>query len=1371
VGKSRDRANRSGTDPINIGNARINLDSAGSSDLRVTAQDGTTLKKVFAAEVQVGTGDDRVILKRDSSSGKVQFQTTDGSTTSETSVGTGVVTNPSDLPLSGNNAGDTKFVTSTNNLMIFNGTGWYKIATVTNATPTISSAGSASNTFATDGTPISIEIVAADPEGLALQYKYQITTGSLGSTAAVTNSATSGGTYSALAANTYSNNRFFKVTPSTNSDHAGTFAITFSVTDGINTAVSSASSFTLEFSVSGSYKFDGTGDGITVPTSTDFNFGTGDFSIEAFVQSNVHSGYPYIIDLRDEDGSPTSQAAPLIYIDNSNQILYYVSGSARITVDYSPYDNKFTHVAVQRVSGTTALYLDGDRKGTWSDSTDYNQSSPIVRLGSRAGNPSQSLNGYMSNVRIVKGSVAHSEAASPYSGSIDLQGGQVSTSNSSDFTMGTGDYTIELWFNLDFTFNTNTSQNDYFFDLGGNGLYAKCKNGEIQFRHIHAASGPLVSYSTGTTGLVTGQWYHLAIVKDSSNNVKMYLDGTNVASNTGATQDHTTNTMALGGYQGGGSYTLDAQITDFRIVKGKAVYTGNFTRPSGALTTTGGTYPSSTNIVNPTAAETVMLVGNNSSSITDVSDTPHTMTTSGTVAASSAVPIGVTIPVPTTNLSSVTNTKLLALAEDEPNIITNGSTNFSATNTKLTTSASSNLTLGTGDFTVEGWFNWANLPGSGKYILDFGSNGYVMQFQSNTSLGFWNATNSYVQGSYTFATNTWYHIAWTRTSGTGKCYVNGTEIASGTANKDITTNTLTMNGYGGGGSYGQVDVKHSDFRVVKGLAVYTGAFSVPTGPLTKTGGTYPNNTNRTDPSASQTVLLTHQSSSGSFPIDNSDSGITFSNGAAFGGSISLGAGIQGASVDATGKTLTNVGDVQHSYASPFEQGTGGSIYFDGTTDWISGTVAAAGTSDFVMEMFVKPITNDPTGSTGYSGMAHIRPSAMSGTGTNSGIGFNYTGGGTGMGNYNRWTHLFAGTYDMTYDGIQNPALAPSTDSWTHVAYIRTGDLLRLFVGGKGVLKIENDTTDYSTSTHLGLGAYHSTASSMYGYISNFRYIVGSSPYSVSGYSTGGSTNFPNGASDALLAASMPALGADDWTVEFYVKLSHTFAMGFIQVGKDNGSLSIYLNGSNKLVVEGNQTGAGYTSATSLTTNGWHHIAVVNDGTANTQTTYINGSADANTGSRSTAYTYTEDTVIIGAKWYSGAIKETAYRYISNVRITKAKVYTDNFIVPWSPLTAITNCQLLTCQNSSGAITDASTNNLTMTASGSVAAATGTAYHPATGIHPFIGQITPPTSALTAITNTKLLTAQHSNKIIDASAENVSLTVNGDAVATRQSPFG
>ena len=35
----------------------------------------------------------------------------------------------------------------------------------------------------------------------------------------------------------------------------------------------------------------------------------------------------------------------------------------------------------------------------------------------------------------------------------------------------------------------------------------------------------------------------------------------------------------------------------------------------------------------------------------------------------------------------------------------------------------------------------------------------------------------------------------------------------------------------------------SDFRFVNGTAVYTGAFTPPSGPLTETGGTYPSNTN------------------------------------------------------------------------------------------------------------------------------------------------------------------------------------------------------------------------------------------------------------------------------------------------------------------------------------------------------------------------------------------------------------------------------------------------------------------------------------------------------------------------------------------------
>ena len=1141
MGKSRDRATRSGSDPVNIGTSRLSVDSG---NIKVTAQDGTTFKKIFAEEIQVGSGNNRVIFKR-GSDGKAEFQsTTDGggSTSNLTVGGSTTVTNPSDLPISGNTAGDTILVTSTNNLMIFNGSGWYKIATITNASPTISSAGSATNSFATDGTAVTIEIVASDPEGVTLQYKYQVTTGSLGSTATVTNSATSGGTYSALAANTYSNNRFFKVTPSTNTAHAGTFAITFSVTDGVNTANSSASSFTLQFTVSTSFFFDGTGDKLTLADSDDWYFGTGDFTLEAFIYSkSFANGFNAIMGQWPNNGANANNSFVWETV-GSNLNFYTLHGGTTMTSHTGSITldlNKWYHAVLQRSSGTIKQYINGVEDFSVSNNNNFNNpSSPLTIGGGVTSSTGGTWNGYISNARIVKGSAVYTPGSSGNSTVFDGTGDYLSIAKTTDLEFGSGDFTVEMFAkytgssfpgysciysnNLAIQFYLVSGRPEVFLSTTGDGSPG-------YFGKLNADTA-IIGYNGSTVSKNT--FYHYAITR-SGNTFRLFINGYQAASSTSSNALGVPASLgvSLGAYAAG-QYVWEGNISNVRVVKGTALYTSNFTPPTSALTAVSNTK--------------LLTCQNSSGSINDASSSNHSIAANGNAAANASGPFPV-FTVPTSKLTNITNTKLLTLTESEP-------------------------------------------PSGG-------------------------ATTS----------------------------------------------------------------------------------------------------------------------------------------------------------DVTGKTVTKTGDVAHSYATPFLQGSGGSIYFDGTTDWISGTVAGAGTGDFVMELFVKPITNGLYNST-YNGMVHIRPTAMSSTHTNSGIGFNYQGGGTGTGNFNRWLHLYAGTYDVTYDFINNPALAPPTNSWTHVAYIRTGTLLRLFVGGKGVLKIENDTTDYSTSTHFSLGAYGSTASSMYGYISNFRYIVGSSPYTASGYSTGGSSNFPNGGNDALLAASMPALGTDDWTVECYFKGSHVFLMGLVQVGKDNGSLSIYMNASGNVIVEGNQTGAGYTSATQITTNGWHHVAVVNDGTANTQTTYINGVADPNTGSRSTAYTYTEDTVIIGGRWYSGAIKNTAYRYISNVRITKAKVYTGDFIVPWSPLTNITNCQLLTCQNSSGSITDASSNSLTITSPGNVAAATGSVYHPATGIHPFIGQITPPTSALTAVTNTKLLTAQHSNKIIDASSESVSLTVNGDAIATRLSPF-
>ena len=86
--------------------------------------------------------------------------------------------------------------------------------------------------LASDGTATVITAISNDPEGFPLTWSYAVTTGSLGSTATVSQT-----------------DNVFTITPSTDTANAGEFSITFSVTDGSTGVVSAASNFTLAFSI------------------------------------------------------------------------------------------------------------------------------------------------------------------------------------------------------------------------------------------------------------------------------------------------------------------------------------------------------------------------------------------------------------------------------------------------------------------------------------------------------------------------------------------------------------------------------------------------------------------------------------------------------------------------------------------------------------------------------------------------------------------------------------------------------------------------------------------------------------------------------------------------------------------------------------------------------------------------------------------------------------------------------------------------------------------------------------------------------------------------------------------------------------------
>ena len=134
------------------------------------------------------------------------------------------------IAATGMSNGDFGLVTATNNIYVYNGSGWYKIATVQNDSPSAITGVDGTYELATDGTATVITAVSTDPEGFPLTWSYAVTSGSLGTIATVSQV-----------------DNVFTITPSTTESDAGTFELTFSATDGVNGAVNASSEFSLSF--------------------------------------------------------------------------------------------------------------------------------------------------------------------------------------------------------------------------------------------------------------------------------------------------------------------------------------------------------------------------------------------------------------------------------------------------------------------------------------------------------------------------------------------------------------------------------------------------------------------------------------------------------------------------------------------------------------------------------------------------------------------------------------------------------------------------------------------------------------------------------------------------------------------------------------------------------------------------------------------------------------------------------------------------------------------------------------------------------------------------------------------------------------------
>ena len=148
-------------------------------------------------------------------------------------TGTIAVSVSADLPTT-TTTGSQALVTSTGRLYIFNGNGWYNIATI-NATPYWIDEASASYTLATDGTGIHVQIAAGDSDGTTPTY-----------------TATGDSDFNQIATVTQDSDQGFTIrsidSDGSASQTAGSGVLTFRASDGIDQA-STASTFTISFSV------------------------------------------------------------------------------------------------------------------------------------------------------------------------------------------------------------------------------------------------------------------------------------------------------------------------------------------------------------------------------------------------------------------------------------------------------------------------------------------------------------------------------------------------------------------------------------------------------------------------------------------------------------------------------------------------------------------------------------------------------------------------------------------------------------------------------------------------------------------------------------------------------------------------------------------------------------------------------------------------------------------------------------------------------------------------------------------------------------------------------------------------------------------
>lgn len=385
--------------------------------------------------------------------------------------------------------------------------------------------------------------------------------------------------------------------------------------------------------------FASNGNSLSIPSSTDFDFASGDFTIECWMYVTSYSNYPSIISRRSDNSHASTQWA--LTINPGARLAFNISSpttwawSYWVSAENTVVTNTWMHVAVTRTAGYITCYIDGTAQTpvAIAVSTEINTTSQPLRIGDAHISP---FSGYIDDVRITKGQAIYTSNFIPPSVELtttigtpvapsnvklllNMNGDNDSTTftdssayvrtvtrgssntvlktaqkkygtasayfdgvedyitipNSSDFDFGAGDFALECWVRF-----SSFSTTDFFLFAGeypGGGFFGITNSGTRIGYGRHAIAW---DYSTAH-GMSTNTWYHIALTR-SGTSTRIFINGTQV----GTTQSSSFSYNYARGVIG---YNVSGYIDDVRIIKGQALYTSNFVPPGAELTTTPGT--------------------------------------------------------------------------------------------------------------------------------------------------------------------------------------------------------------------------------------------------------------------------------------------------------------------------------------------------------------------------------------------------------------------------------------------------------------------------------------------------------------------------------------------------------------------------------------------------------------------------------------------------------------------------------------------------------------------------------------------------------------------------------------------------------------